>query len=337
MRIKNRKGVVGVLILTVVFLPWLLADAAHKKDLSDKAFTDPSYKVEMPGEWIEKPVKYEDFAKDADIAIALEQDLYQAIIHIIQKYAKDNNLKIAIKEGTCGIAAGMLSRKTIDMGGFCCPAGKEDRLPGLRFHTLGIAAKAILIYPDNPINNITEKEARDIFAGKIYRWSELKTDKGQQGPDWAVKTIGRFHCKKRPGHWRLILDNENLFSTRLEEVGAIPDMIAKVAAQKEAIGWEVLGMVEYYKNMGKVKPLKINGHYPTDAGAIASKKYPFYRTYNITTWEGKGLINPHVQKLVNYLLKEVERLDPKLGFVPSSRLKKTGWKFKENELTGEPK
>ena len=99
MRIKNRKGVAAVIILTAVFLPWLLADAANEKGLSGKAFTDPSYKVEMPKEWIEKPVKYENFAKDADIAIALEQDLYQAVIHIIQKYAKDNNLKIAVKEG----------------------------------------------------------------------------------------------------------------------------------------------------------------------------------------------------------------------------------------------
>ena len=337
MRIKNRKGVAAVIILTAVFLPWLLADAANEKGLSGKAFTDPSYKVEMPKEWIEKPVKYENFAKDADIAIALEQDLYQAVIHIIQKYAKDNNLKIAVKEGTCGIAAGMLSRKTIDMGGFCCPAGKEDRLPGLKYHTLGIASKVILIHPENPINNLSVKQVKDIFAGKIFKWSELKTDKGEKGPDWTIQAIGRFHCKNRPGHWRLILPNENLFSPRLSEVGSIPDMIAKVASQKAAIGWEVLGMVEHYRNMGKVKALKIDGYEPTNADAVASKKYPFYRTYNITTWEGKNVANPHAQKLVNYLMKEVAKLDPKLGFVPSSSLKKAGWKFKENELTGEPK
>ena len=133
----------------------------------------------------------------------------------------------------------MLSRKTIDMGGFCCPAGKEDRLPGLKYHTLGIASKVILIHPENPINNLSVKQVKDIFAGKIFKWSELKTDKGEKGPDWTIQAIGRFHCKNRPGHWRLILPNENLFSPRLSEVGSIPDMIAKVTSQKAAIGWEV--------------------------------------------------------------------------------------------------
>ncbi|MBI4685252.1 MAG: hypothetical protein HY755_08630 [Nitrospirae bacterium] len=336
MKINNRKGAVAVLILSVVFLPLLLADAAHKKDLQGASFTNPSYQVQMPEDWIKKPIKYEDWADKADIAIALEQDLYHAIIPLIQKYAKKNNLKIMVKEGTCGIAAGMLHNKTIDIGGFCCPPGNEDRLPGLKFHTLGIAAKAILIHPDNPIDNLTVKQVRDIFAGKIFRWSELKTEKGQQGPDWTIQAIGRFHCQKRPGHWRLILDNENRFSTSLNEVSSIPDMITKVASLKGAIGWEVLGMAEHYKDKGKVKAVKIDGYYPTDADAIASKKYPFYRTYNITTWDRNGVANPHAQKLVAYLLKEVEKLDPKLGFVPASRLRQAGWKFKGNELIGEP-
>jgi ABC-type phosphate transport system substrate-binding protein len=68
----------------------------------------------------------------------------------------------------------------------------------------------------------------------------------------------------------------------------MPDMIAQVSSNKGAIGWEVLGMVEHYRNIGKVKPLRINGYSPTDVDAIAAKKYPFYRTYNITTWEGKA-------------------------------------------------
>jgi ABC-type phosphate transport system substrate-binding protein len=301
-----------------------------------KAFTDPSYQVRMPKDWVAKPVKYDEESKNADIVVTLEQDVYHAIVPLIQKYAKDNGLKIAVKEGTCGIAAGMLSRKAVDIGGFCCPPGSEDRLPGLRYHTLGIVAKAILVHHDNPVSNVSAKQAQEIFAGKIFRWSELATDSGQRGPEWTIQPIGRFHCQKRPGHWLLILSNENLFSPRLKEVGSIPDMIAKVASQKNAIGWEVLGMVQHYENIGRVKALKINGHSPMEVGALVTRKYPFYRTYNITTWKGKGLVNPRAKKLVSYLLAEVDHLDPKLGFAPSSRLKRAGWKFKDDELISEP-
>ena len=122
----------------------------------------------------------------------------------------------------------------------------------------------------------------------------------------------------------------------LSEVGSIPDMISKVGADRNAIGWEVLSMAEHYRNLGKVKPLRINGYKPTDKAALISRKYPLYRTYNLTTWESKGNANPNAQKLVTYLRKEVERLDSKFGFVPSSKLKKAGWKFKGEELVGEP-
>jgi ABC-type phosphate transport system substrate-binding protein len=134
----------------------------------------------------------------------------------------------------------------------------------------------------------------------------------------------------------LLLDNEDRFSPRLSEVGSMPDMIAQVSANKGAIGWEVLGMVEHYRNIGKVKPLRINGYSPTDVDAIAAKKYPFYRTYNITTWEGKGVENPRARALVDYLMKEADNLGPGLGFVPATKLRKAGWKFKEDELIGEP-
>jgi hypothetical protein len=63
------------------------------------------------------------------------------------------------------------------------------------------------------------------------------------------------------------------------EVGSIPDMISQVAGSREAIGWEVLSMVEKYKDKGMVKILRIDGYSPNDYKALASLKYPFYRTY----------------------------------------------------------
>jgi ABC-type phosphate transport system substrate-binding protein len=285
---------------------------------------------------MKKPIRYEKWADKADISVTLEQDVYQMILPLIQKYEKQKGLKIAVKEGTCGISAGMLNRKVVDIGGFCCPPSREDRLPGLRFHTLGIVSKAFLVHPENPVESVTAKELMDIFRGKVYRWSEIIVKGGKPGPAWVIRPIGRFHCPLRPGHWRQLLDNKDLFSPRTYEVGSIPDMIAQISSNKGVIGWEVLGMVEHYKNVGKVKPLRIDGYPPTDGNAIITKRYPFYRTYNITTWEGIGVENPRALELVDYLQKEVENIGPEFGFVSSSRLKKGGWKFKLDELTGEP-
>jgi hypothetical protein len=35
-------------------------------------------------------------------------------------------------------------------------------------------------------------------------------------------------------------------------------------------------------------------------------------------------------------MKEADNLGPGLGFVPATKLRKAGWKFKEDELIGEP-
>jgi hypothetical protein len=335
--IKFHLSVTIALYLSLSCLPGTATAKDPLKGLYDKPFTDPSQRTEMPAEWVKKKITYERESENADVTIVLDQDIYHTILPIIQKYGREHNLRIAVKEGTCGIAAGMLSRKEIDIGGFCCPTGKEDRLPGLRHHTLGIVAKALLVHQDNPVDTISVEQARDIFRGKIFRWSEIKTDKGQPGPNWTIRAIGRFHCKARPGHWHLLLPDEKMFSPLLHEVGSIPDMIAQVGSSREAIGWEVLSMTEHYKSLGRVKALKINGYMPTDKNALATKKYPLYRVYNLSTWEGKNTANPNAQKLVEYIMRETEHLDSKFGFVPASRLKKSGWRFKDMELIGEPK
>lgn len=307
------------------------------KNLAGKAFTDPSQHVRMPADWQELPVKYEDWAQGADLAVSLDQHLYPALLPFIKTYAKKHGLDIAVQEGTCGISAGLLARKAVDIAGFCCPPGETDRLPALRFNTVGIGALAMLVHPDNPIDNITFDQSRQIFQGKIYRWSELKNSAGQQGPDVTIQTIGRLHCKSRPGHWRSLLDNEDVFSPRLHDVGTIQDVIRQVSFNTAAIGgFETLFMNDRYQQKRKLKPLRIDGLSPGEPEHLISSRYPLYFTFNLTTWERKGAENPNAQKLLDYLLQHAGNIDSRLGIIPASRLKKAGWKFEGNELIGEP-
>lgn len=325
------------LIALLTMTGYSVCTAASDIRFRGETFTNPRQTMPMPESWINRPVEYENEMKGADLVLVMDQDIYFTFLPLIQKFGKDNKLKILVNEGTCGIAAGQLAEKKIDMGGFCCPPGLEDRLPGLKFHTIGIVAKAFLVHPDNPVANVSTDQLRNIYRGKIFRWSEVNTQAGRPGPDLAIKTIGRLHCKKRPGHWLQLLSHENKFSQRLMEVGSIPDMISQVAASRDAIGWEVLTMVEKNKNMGKVKPIAIDGYQPYDSKALAMLQYPFYRTYNLTTWEGTAAENKHARKLVDFMIREFDKLNPdKFGFVSQARLKKAGWIFTENELIGEP-
>lgn len=335
---------VPAIVFLFIMMAFLASPAmgAHNKGsgagIAGDAFTDPAKTFPMPSEWMRKPIEQADWGKGADITIMLEQDVFQTIYPLIRKYEKERGIKIALKEGTCGIAAGMLSKKTVDMGGFCCAAGYEDRLPGLRYHTLGIVSKAFFVNPENPIDSLTIDQIRNIYMGKAYKWSEFRNSAGKPGPDRAIKAVARLHCEKRPGHWRLLLDENRNFGTQVFEVGSIPDMISTVVHTREAMGWEVLSMIEKYKELGAVRTIKLGGYAPTDSEALATLKYPLYRVYTITTWDAPGTQNKKADALVKYLVAEMERLDPKrFGFVSPTRLRQAGWKFVGDELVGEPK
>ena len=322
----------------ILLFPASTAHVDDSESLKGKAFSDPSYVLEMPDEWINQNVKYEPWAENADIAITLDQHLYPALFSLIDKYAEDNGLKISVNEGTCGISIGLLYRKAVDMAGFCCPPAKTDRFPGLRYHTVGIGSLAILVHPDNAVNNITFKQAQQIYQGKIIRWSDLVTEERRRIPALPIKPVARLHCKTRPGHWRLLLDNDDLFGIQTKTVGSIEDIMLAVYENPAAIGGtETLYMAHYrYSQKRKLKPLRINGYSPEEPAHLISGNYPLYFTYNITTWEREGNRNLHIQKLVEYILKHSDQIDAKFGIAPATMLRKAGWKFKGNELIGEP-
>ncbi len=86
--------------------------------------------------------------------------------------------------------------------------------------------------------------------------------------------------------------------------------------------------------MKKVKSLKINGINPTELQALIDGRYPFYKTFSITTWGGSSVENSHAKDLKTFLLQQVDKLDDKYLFASHSKLRNAGWQFDGYELTG---
>jgi len=321
-------------IISIWLVVLLIPNAWSAEELlAGQAFTEPSQLTDMPKKWREQSIQYEKWAQGANIAVSLDQQLYPALLPIIQQYARKNGIDIAVQEGTCGISAKGLKDKIVDIAGFCCPPSEADRLPGIKFYTLGIAAIAILVNSDNPINNITIEQARQIFEGRIFRWSDIKANSRAQRR--MIQVLGRLHCKQRPGHWRLLLDNEDLFSPRMAELSTIPDMIMEIADDRYAIGYETLWMLKRHSD--QVKTLSIDSVKPTNNAKLISGAYPLYRTYNVTTWKAISTKNAKAQKLVKFLIEYMEQLDSQYGIVSVHKLRKAGWQFFGSELMGVPR
>jgi len=310
-----------------------ITQAMEPSVLFGPPFSDPNHVEPMPSTWQSQSLKR---PAGVDIAITLDQHLYPALLPLIDEYSARHHLNIAVQEGTCGISAGALLDKKADIGGFCCPAGATDRLPGLRFHTVGIASLALITNPLNPLKDLSLEQARDVFRGRIAYWNQLGVSLPGHNADTLIVAVGRLHCKNRPGHWRLLLTNEDRFSPRLLESSTIPDMISDVAGNPAAIGYEAIWMTRHYADKGKVNAVSVNGTSPFDEHALIDGRYPLYRTFNITTWDDGAAANAQADALVRYLLNNVERIDARYGIIPVTRLRQAGWHFRDDELTGAP-
>ncbi|MFO7603591.1 MAG: hypothetical protein R6X06_07230, partial [Gammaproteobacteria bacterium] len=163
-------------------------------------------------------------------------------------------------------------------------------------------------------------------------WQDLEPRQSLNAP---IATTARLHCKTRPGHWTLLLANQELFSPTLKEVGVIPDLVAKVAQERNAISVETPFMVQENSAPGQVKLLRIDGHAPTDIAHLASGKYPFYRTFNMTTWS-QDPRRERTLKLIHHLRDHIEANYEQFHMAPVAMLKAAGWKFAGDELVGEP-
>ncbi len=328
-------------VCCVIVLAWFAVDGysaeapSSTKALRGPAFSEPGENHSIvTSKWNQKKIQYPREHQDVDLLITLDQNVYPVFKPFIDTFAAENKLTIKIIHGTCGITSGLLSRKQVDIGAYCCPPASSDRLPGMIFHSVGITPVALVVPKENPVNNVTMDEVRKIYSGAIKKWSEL-SDPAAKLVDKPITLITRLHCKIRPGHWRVILDHEDLFSPMINDLGSIEDVLMQTKSMR-GIGFVAAWIADQKENRDNLKILRIDGFHPSDKRALASNQYPFYRSLAFTSWKAE-LANPVAGKLIGYIMKrlhEIEQTDK--FFVSTKQLKMNKWQFHFDELIGEP-
>lgn len=326
-------------VLPVILLLALgTAQAESSNPLRSNAFSDPNIVAKIGDDFLSLPVQYDKKVGDVDVVISLGQQTYPALHKIVANIAREQGIKVDIQKGSCGSTARKLLKKSADIATYCCPPGKTDRLPGLEFHTIAITPLVLTTNSANPISNVSASDARKIFRGGYVSWSEVPgfQDATDQLTGKKIQPVIRLHCKKRPGHWRLLLDNQDLFSPRAQSVGTIADMIKQVSGNKTAIGYETPFMLKIHRDKGDLKILSIDGNHPDDLDKLLKAEYPLYRTYSMTTWTNENNKNEKAEKLLAAITEHIEEKGGQYGFIPASQLRLAGWKFRRDELVGEP-
>lgn len=162
-----------------------------------------------------------------------------------------------------------ISDKTADIGGACRP-----KLPGVKeesdaqLNPVAWDALVVITSKDNPVSNISLKQLRDLYDGKITNWKALG------GPDAPIELLVRESKISGVGHSLRELvfnDHDHEFITTHKFASSAP-LEAEIEKNPNAIG--VTGISSALKR--NVKMLTLEGKEP-NYDTIRSGAYILYR------------------------------------------------------------
>jgi phosphate transport system substrate-binding protein len=191
----------------------------------------------------------------------------------------------------------------------------------LRFTPIGHEAFVFLVGKDNPVNNITYQQIRNIYSGKTADWGTLGWHEGGeiiafQRPEGSGSQTGlQGIMGKLPIQVPQPLPDASLIGTN----SLMKQISVEWQGSQPAIGYSY----RYYATTMYANPdaklLSVNGVEPSIEN-IQNRKYPFVADfYAVTNGEPEG----NTKLLINWILSQQgQEIIEKTGYTP---LKTTEW------------
>ena len=180
----------------------------------------------------------------------------------------------AVQEGTCDI--GLSSRALKD----------EEKAAGLKETVLAYDGIAIIVHPDNPVNDLTIEQIAQLYTGEITNWKDVG------GKDAQVVLIGREAASGTRDGFESITGTKEKCQYR-QELTSTGDVITAVSQNPDAIGYASLASIK-----DSVKALNVDGVTPGEA-TVKDGSYKVQRPFVLVTVEGKAL-TPVAQAFFDY-------------------------------------
>ena len=199
----------------------------------------------------------------------------------------------AVQSGTCDI--GLSSRALKD----------EEKEAGLTGTVLAYDGIAVIVNPENPVNDLDLETIAKIYTGEITNWSEIG------GNDAEIVLIGREAGSGTRSGFEEIVGVEDLCQYR-QELTSTGDVITAVAGNPGAIGYASVASVK-----DTVKALRVGGVAPTEE-TVKDGSYTIQRPFVLVTVEGKALSDA-AQKFFDYITSgEANDIIISAGVVPAN-------------------
>ena len=198
----------------------------------------------------------------------------------------------AVSEGRCDI--GLSSRALKD----------DEKASGLKETTLALDGIAIIVNPQNPVQDLTLEQIAKIYTGEITNWKDVG------GNDAEIVLIGREAGSGTRDGFESITDTKDKCQYR-QELTSTGDVITTVGSNPDAIGYASLASVK-----DTVKALTVGGVAPSEA-TVKDGSYVVQRPFVLVTKDGTKL-SDSAQKFFDYITSDsASQVISNAGAVPT--------------------
>ena len=231
------------------------------------------------------------------------------------------DVRISVTGGGSGTGIAALINKTVDLANASRQIKAEEvdeaKANGVEpvEHIIARDAIAVIVNPENPVNELTLQQISDIYSGKLTNWSEVG---GEDRP------IVRLSRETNSGTHVYFLEtvlrlgnskDKTLFSTNTLLLPSSEGIIAEVRQNPNAIGYDGLGYVP--KDLKTIAIAKEAGgaYVLPSIATVNDKTYAIARDlYMYTNGEATGIVKEYLDWILS---PEAQEIVVELGFVPA--------------------
>ena len=230
------------------------------------------------------------------------------------------DVRISVTGGGSGTGIAALINKTVDIANASRQIKSEEidqaKANGVDpvEHVIARDAIAVIVNPENPVNELTLKQISDIYSGKINNWSDVggedrpvvrlsrETNSGTHV--YFLETVLRLGSK----------EDKTLFSTDTLLLPSSEGIIAEVRQNPNAIGYDGLGYVPKDLKMIAIAKEPGGNYVLPSIATVNDKSYPIARDlYMYTNGEPSGIVKTYLDWIHS---DEAQKIVAALGFVP---------------------
>lgn len=245
-------------------------------------------------------------AQSATVSTDGSTSMEKVIGYLSESYMEENkNVKVTYNPTGSGAGIQAVSEGRCDIG-LSSRDLKDDEKTTLDQTVVAIDGIAIVVNPENKIEDLSVEQIGKIYTGEITNWKDVG------GDDKPIVLIGREAASGTRDGFESITDTKDKCKYN-QELTSTGDVIQTVSSNPNAIGYASLAAIK-----DTVKALSVENVKPSK-DTIQNKTYKIQRDFVLVTKKDTKLSDA-AQKFFDFATsKEADELIEKAGAIPVVR------------------